>query len=281
MISGAGGHIDMPFRYAHYWLLALFPLIVISFWPGYFGHLANARMAQHAHGMTATAWLALLMVQIWSAHRRHFAWHRATGLAVFVIVPLFAAAAIYGVRDMAAEMNAGSPFEAFAAPALAPDDLSSIVALVAFVAAALAARRRVGRHAAWMLATALLVLPPMTTRLIQVVVRLVGAQPPSLWISFVLGQSVTIGVALVLAWRRPTDARPFLVLTVLTLAQIASYPLLGPSAAWRAGLGAFGSSSPLPSAIAAAALALATLVLAWRSVPSKGHKPTSQQAAST
>ena len=29
----------MPYRHAHYWLLALFPLIVISFWPGYFGHI--------------------------------------------------------------------------------------------------------------------------------------------------------------------------------------------------------------------------------------------------
>jgi len=257
----------MPYRHAHYWLLALFPLIVISFWPGYFGHISSARPAQHAHGMTATLWLALLTVQSWAAHKRYLAWHRAAGLAVFAVVPLFAAAGVYAIRDMSAEMSAGSPFESFSAPALAPDDVSSIVAFVGFVAAALAARRRTGRHAAWMIATALLVLPPLTTRLVQVLARLAGAPSPSLWISFLIGISVTIGAALICATRRPADARPFLVLIAVAIAQIASYQLLGQSAGWRAALATFGASPPLPSALAAAALSLATLVLAWRSVP--------------
>lgn len=267
----------MPYRHAHYWLLALFPLIVVSFWPGYFGHLTTARLAQHAHGMTATAWLALLMVQSWSAHAKRLAWHRAAGLAVFVVVPLFAAAGTYGVRDMAAEMSAGSPFEAFAAPALAPDDLSSIVALVGFVAAALATRRQVRRHGAWMLATALLVLPPMVTRLIQVLARLTGLESPSLWASFVLGQSLTIGAALLLARSRRGDAQPFLVLTLLFLVQIASYVVLGPSTGWRALLAAFGASPAWPGTVAAAALALGTLILAWRRVPARGRTAPGQR----
>jgi hypothetical protein len=257
----------MPYRHAHYWLLALFPLIVVAFWPGYFGDLRGARLAQHAHGLTALAWLALLTVQSWSVHRRRFGWHRAAGLAVFGVVPLFAAAGIYAVHDMAAEMKAGSPFAAFAAPALAPDDLSSIVALVGFVAAALAARRRVARHAAWMLATALLVLPPMTTRLIQVVTRAVGVPPPSFWVSFVLGQGVTIALALLLAQRRPSEAKPFLVLVALTLAQLAAFRALGTDAGWRAALATFASGSPLPGVLAAAVLSLGLLLLAWRSVP--------------
>ena len=263
----------MPYRHAHYWLLALFPLIVVSFWPGYFGHLTTARVAQHAHGMTASAWLALLMVQSWSAHAKRLAWHRAAGLAIFVVVPLFTAAGVYAVHDMAVEMSSGSPFEAFAAPALAPDDLSSIVALVGFVAAALAARRRVRRHAAWMLATALLVLPPMVTRLVQVIARLAGLGSPSLWASFVVGQSLTIIAALVLARGRRGDAQPFLVLTLLFAVQIASYVVLGPSPGWRALLAAFGASPPLPSAVAAAALALATLFAAWRRVPARRTLP--------
>jgi len=264
----------MPYRHAHYWLLALFPLIVISFWPGYFGHILSARPAQHAHGMTATLWLALLMVQSWAAQKRHLAWHKTTGLAVFAIVPLFAAAGVYAIRDMSAEMSAGSPFESFSAPALAPDDVSSVIAFVGFVAAALATRRRTGRHAAWMIATALLVLPPLTTRLVQVLARFVGAPSPSLWVSFLIGVSVTIGAALLLAKQRPADARPFLVLVALAIAQLASYQLLGQSAGWRAALAAFGASPPLPGALAAAALSLATLVLAWRSVPPRKHVGT-------
>jgi hypothetical protein len=269
----------MPYRHAHYWLLAVFPLIVISFWPGYFGHIASARLAQHAHGITATAWLALLTIQSWSAHRKHFTWHRMSGLAVFVVVPLFAAAGVYGVRDMAAEMNAGSPFEAFAAPSLAPDDFTSIVALVGFVAAALATRRRVGRHAAWMLATALLVLPPLTTRLIQVLARVAALEPPSLWVSFMLGTFATIAAALIMTRARRGEAAPFWVLTTLSLAQIASYPLLGQSAKWRAILAAFGNTPPLPSALAAGGLSLAVLIFAWRLVPARRQSMVSDREA--
>lgn len=261
----------MPYRHAHYWLLALFPLIVLSFWPGYFGQLATARAAQHAHGITATLWLLLLTVQSWWAHAKRFAWHRASGLAVFAVVPLFAAAGMLGVRDMAARMNAGAPFETAFAPAVAPDDLSSIVALVGFVAAALATRRRVGRHAAWMLATALLVLPPVTGRLVQVLAQFAGLESPSFWTSFVIGQSVSIAAALLLASRRRAEARPFVVLTAVFVAHLAAYQLLGSNPGWRAMLAAFGASPPLPSAGAVGVLALATLVLAWRRVPARSR----------
>lgn len=268
----------MPYRHAHLWLLALFPVIVLSFWPGYFGHLGSARAAQHAHGITATAWLALLTFQSGSAQAGRMAWHRASGLAVFVVVPLFAAAGMFGVRDMAAEMVAGSPFEAFATPALAFDDVSSIVALVAFVAAALATRRHVRRHAAWMLATALLVLPPVLARLVPRIADVVGIDGPSFWTSFLLGKVATMVLALLLARGRRGDARPFVVLGALLVVQVGAYLLLGPSTRWRAALADFGTASAWPGALAAAVLALVTLILAWRSVPAR---PRSGRRAGT
>ncbi|WP_447406154.1 hypothetical protein, partial [Clostridium perfringens] len=82
----------MPYRHAYRWLLGLFPLIALAFWPGYLGQLAQAPFALHAHGLTATAWLMLLTAQSWSIHARRAAWHRAAGLATFAVVPLFAAA---------------------------------------------------------------------------------------------------------------------------------------------------------------------------------------------
>jgi hypothetical protein len=87
----------------------------------------------------------------------------------------------------------------------------------------------------------------------------------------VLGQSLTIAAALVLARGRRGDAKPFLVLALLFLAQIAGYVLLWSSAGWRAMLAAFGASPALPGASAAAALALGTLILAWRRVPPRAR----------
>ena len=91
----------MPYRHAHWWLSALFPLIGVAFWPGYWGRLGTAPFALHAHGLTATAWLLLLTVQSWSIHARKPAWHRATGLATFVVLPMFAAAGPLALQGMA------------------------------------------------------------------------------------------------------------------------------------------------------------------------------------
>jgi len=264
----------MPYRHAHYWLLAVLILIPLSFWESYFGHIGSARLGQHLHGLTATAWLVLLMLQSWSIHAGRPVWHRASGLAVFAVVPLFAAAGIYGVRDMSAEMNAGAPFQAFSAPLVAPDDLMSVFMLVGFVAAALATRRNIHRHAAWMLATGLMVVPPMTTRLVQAVLNIAGLDGPSFFVSFCIGEFVTIAAALALAYRRPREAKPFLVLSVLILMQIAGYVWLGPLASWRATLATFGASPPWPSALAAGLLALVTLILAWRTVPTNRRTPS-------
>lgn len=264
----------MPYRYAHYWLIALFPLIVLAFWPLYFSDIAGARPAQHAHAVTATAWLVLLVTQSWAVHHRQFAWHRAAGLALFAVVPLFAAAGTYAIWDMAVQMNDGHPFESFAAPGLAQHDSGSIIALVGFVAAALVARRRTGRHAAWMLATVLLVLAPITTRLIQVIPGLVGLHAPSFWMTYLSGQLITVALAIVVARLRPADAKPFLVLIGLVALQILGYRLLGHNQPWRTTLAGFGAGSPLPASLVAAVASLATLLLAWRTVPAKSAKGT-------
>lgn len=264
----------MPYRHAHYWLIALFPIIVLAFWPLYFSDIAGARPAQHAHAVTATAWLLLLVTQSWAAHHRQLAWHRAAGLALFAIVPLFAAAGTYAIWDMTVQMNNGHPFESFAAPALVQHDLSSIVALVGFVAAALVARRRMGRHAAWMISTALLVLAPITTRLIQLIPGLMGIKPPTFWMTYLFGQLITVALAIVVARLRPADARPFLVLIGLVALQIVAYRLLIHNQPWRMMLAGFGAGSPLPASLGMGVASLAALLLAWRAVPAKTAKRT-------
>ena len=50
----------MPYRRAWWAMLVLAPIILLAFWPAYFGALPTAPLAFHAHGLTATAWLLLV-----------------------------------------------------------------------------------------------------------------------------------------------------------------------------------------------------------------------------
>lgn len=254
----------MPYRHAHYWLLALFPLILLAFWPGYFGHYRHARLPEHAHGMTAMAWLALLTWQSWSVHAKRVAWHRAAGLAVFLAVPLFVAGGLLAIRDMAVQAAQGDPFNAHLGASLAVDDLFAVSALTGFAAAALATRRRVRRHAGWMLATAILVLPPVMARLIPWLPGFPWVTAPGFMPDYFAARLLVSLGAAILSRRLGRDGLPFAAVAALGLAQAASFAVLNGSAGWHAAFLRCADVPPLLLAATGAAAALAALVAGWR-----------------
>lgn len=53
----------MPYSKAHYVVALVLLATIIGFWPSYFGNLREAPLAFHFHGVIATAWIILLMLQ--------------------------------------------------------------------------------------------------------------------------------------------------------------------------------------------------------------------------
>ena len=54
----------MPYRHAHLYVLCLFPLAGLAFWPGYLGQFAASPPEVHVHGATASLWLILLTIGV-------------------------------------------------------------------------------------------------------------------------------------------------------------------------------------------------------------------------
>ena len=52
----------MPYRHAHWYILALIPASVLAFLP-YLLDLGEANFAIHVHSITATLWIVLLAAQ--------------------------------------------------------------------------------------------------------------------------------------------------------------------------------------------------------------------------
>ncbi len=262
----------MPYRHAHWWLLALFPLIGIAFWPGYLGQFASAPFALHAHGLTATAWLVLLTLQSWSIHARKPAWHRATGLATFVILPLFAAAGPLALQGMATLWRTNAdPFHAAYGARLVVADMIAGPSVVIMVVYAFVHRRAVGRHAAAMLATALLVLPPIVGRLLPAL----PGFPHGGWagvggfaLAFQLAEALTLVIALRLAGRRPDARAGFGFAAAATAAQMIGFEAVAGSDLWNRWVVMLTELPSAPLALAAALAAAALLWWAWRTGPS-------------
>jgi len=254
----------MPYRHAHWALLLLAPVIALAFWPAYFGALPQASVAFHAHGLTASFWLALVGFQSWSAHAPSRAAHRLAGRAVFLAVPLFAGAAVLALHSMATKFaTASDPFYAALGARLGAHDILSTTVLVALVCTALINRRRMAVHGACMLSTAILVLPPVIARL----------PIPRFFHS---GELIAIAIALLAAWAEPRGRWPFLVVAGVQVVHILMFETVAASAAWAGTFAAFSTLPVAPFALAAAAAALAGLVMAWRTVP-----PRNSPAATT
>lgn len=266
----------MPYRYAYLWLLALFPLLVLAFWPGYFSQFGKAPFALHAHGITAATWLALLTVQSWSIHARHAVWHRTAGLATFVILPLFAAAGPLALQGMALLWrNNADPFHAAFGSRLVIADMVAGPSVVLTVAYAFYRRQQIATHAAAMLATALLVLPPVIGRLFPAL----PGFPHGGWAgfggfraAFQLAEAITLILALWLASRRSSGRMAFGFAAAATAMQMIGFETLGRTALWDRWVVVLSESPSAPLSLVAGIAAMLLLCCAWKA-PLKIDRP--------
>lgn len=84
------------------WLLiavvALGPLVALAFWPRYLAPSATPAAHLHAHAVTGTAWLILLLVQPLLVRDRRFAAHRVLGRVGVVVGLAFVATGLLSAQ---------------------------------------------------------------------------------------------------------------------------------------------------------------------------------------
>lgn len=245
------------YRNAHWWLLALLPLTVLAFWPGYFSQMRGASLGHHVHGAAGMLWITLAALQSWSIATRRIALHRAAGQGVYIVVPLFVAGGSLAILEMArGYVGAIDPFRAAFGARLALLDLSAAIIVPLLVRDALVNCRRAARHAASMLATVLFILPPMIGRLLQHVPGYPAGFPAGMY----GGELIGAAVALWFWWRDRGYGGAFVVVALADIAHCAAFAGYGGEALTRA-------LAPLaPGPTAALAAGLAALVL-WLAKP--------------
>lgn len=234
----------MPYRHAHWYILALFPLAAFAFWPSYISQLANAPAEFHAHGITASLWLLLLAAQSWTIQHDSRAVHRTVGMSSLLLFPLFLMGGSGIFFGMAHRFAEGSPFHVMYAPKLAWLDVVGVAGMAYFYYEALRQRRKVHAHSGFMLATAIFLLPPIFGRLSAIPLGVRGPQDfAKLELGFQLANVLTAAVAFIIAFRRGRNGWPFGLAGVLTLVGAFLFQTIGGLASWRA---LYGYSAELP-----------------------------------
>ncbi|WP_426164703.1 hypothetical protein [Sandarakinorhabdus sp. DWP1-3-1] len=264
----------MPYRHAWLFIIGLIAATVFAFWRSYFTVLATSPAGFHAHGLTASLWMLLLLAQSYTPHRGRMALHRLSGRAMFVVMPLFAAGSMGVLHSMAAGTGGGDPFYDLWGARLGYMDILAFAGVLYAAAMALRHRRNVRLHAGYMLSTALLLVSPVFGRVInQTVPGLIIAGPQDFPLFGWAAQLASACAALVALWlwqRDPRHGRPWAVALLVIVVQIIGFETVAAGTPWRA---VFESLAVLPLlALMAFGLAAgaAAMVVGWTAVARRG-----------
>jgi len=96
-----GGGFQKSLRHPCPFFLAALGLAVAGFWPSFFAVLPSSSLPHLVHGLSATAWMMLPLVQYGLIAGRKRASHRVVGSASLALAASVVASGIYVVRIMA------------------------------------------------------------------------------------------------------------------------------------------------------------------------------------
>lgn len=269
----------MPYRHAHWYLLLLFPLTGLAFWPNYFSKFTASPYAFHVHGITASLWILLLAFQSWTIHHRRNAVHRSAGWVSLALFPFFLVGGLLVLQTMAAKFGAGQdPFYALFGARLGAVDTVSSIALPFMFYTAIRWRRKVHVHARYMLAPILFLLPPILSRLMPALPPLAVTGPETFYrfgYGLHIANAIAVAVAAFLYLKAPRHGRPFLIVGGLVLFQSLLFETLGRTERWES---LYASLADVPTSLVVS-LGLAAGIISGAAGWIGGQKPARLEAA--
>lgn len=265
----------MPYRKAWLWVLLLFALTFVAFWPGYFSKLTDAAIAHHYHSASAVLWMVLAIAQSWTAHNDLLALHRKTGLGIFLLFPFFLVAGVWVIHVEATTL--ASDFTSVEGRLIAQIGWFDVLANVAFAVlfwAGLRHRYKVHLHARYMLATLLFVIAPLGFRLLAMLVPFLDSDENFSY-AMAGGNLMALAVALYLYRQTPKYGRPYLIAAGFIVAQQIAFETLGRIPAWAP---VFASLSDVNLPFLLILTGLVSIGVAWHGWIA-GARPASSKAA--
>jgi uncharacterized membrane protein YdcZ (DUF606 family) len=169
------------FKNSHLWLLIPFAIVILGFMPSYWLRFTDAPWRQHLHGITATLWFVLLIVQPYLVTRGHVRQHRLFGMIALILAGGVALSA-YAVIPYNL-MNEQLP--EVARYGLSFIDLVLVPGFALAVIMAVVNSKNLEDHAKWMISTVFWAVSPGLFRLSFVPLLVlntpdVGAKSPAL-----------------------------------------------------------------------------------------------------
>ena len=169
--SRTGPLSTAPYRNFHLWMLFPFAISILGFSYSYYLQLGKATFHQHVHGLSATAWYVLVVLQPYLIARRNdVRLHRTLGAIATLVAGLVAGSALTiipkNIDDVATLDPQGFFNPTFAYFAVIIDFVLVSLFIASVVMAILRMKQRdLAGHVQWIMASVFFVLSPGLARL--------------------------------------------------------------------------------------------------------------------
>jgi hypothetical protein len=195
-------------RKPHFYFSIAFLVAVGGFWPSFFSKLASTDRAHLIHGVTATLWMTVPILQSWLISRKKFKLHRRLGWATLLILaPILVVSGLHMVQLMVLR------YEQTHAIRLLKFTFLDICAMTLFVTFLVLAVLRIRQgdsdgHARYMAGTVLFALEPALERVFVFYVPGVSGFASALYFALITMEVILAGL-LFFEWRRRQVRLPF------------------------------------------------------------------------
>ncbi len=258
----------MPYRNAPYYILAVIAVIVAGFWPSYFAKAGSVPWQFHAHGIAASIWVLMVLMQSLTIHKGQLPLHRAVGKSSLILFP-FLIGGMAAIIDVTAKGFVTGDYirTTFGGEFLIGLALA-VAAYVVLYYRALKYRRKVWSHAGYMLATPLILFESPFSRIIGAWIPALeyrGPQDNAVFMdSIVWAMAAELAVIAVLWWRFREKANPFLVAAVFIVAQMLTMGLMHDHAGLESLLVVIGNLPSAAVVLTGFAIGAATSWAGWQ-----------------
>lgn len=154
------------YKYAHIYLAIGLVVVLIGFSKTYFNNLSKFSFSYHLHGISATLWMILLIIQPYLFQKSKLKIHRLLGLTSLVLVPLIIIGGIIMMRIMIQGQENYPPNIVYT---LAFIDVCTLIGFAILYILALYFRKNLMLHSRFMVSTIFGPLVPALTRLFLIV----------------------------------------------------------------------------------------------------------------
>jgi hypothetical protein len=218
--------------------MTLAMMAVVGFWRTYFSQLSNVSLHAHVHGIAMSLWLGLLIAQAYLIRSGHRHLHRQLGKASYLLVPVVVAATVSFAH--ARLLEEGLTHDRLYILYI---QLHLLVLLILAYGFAIYWRRVPALHMRFMICTALPLIDPALSRIIENYLWIPSAMAYEQAITYSVTDLVLV-VLIALNFRRELHLKVYpLMLAAFVALHIPNF-LVADAPAWRS-FAAWFASTPL------------------------------------